>query len=129
MRFMMLLPAPPEPLEKLTAAPNKEIVLAMRKYNEEIKKAGVLLLAEGLHATFKGFRIRVTGGRKIVLDGPFTEAKDVIAGFWLIQAQSHEEALEWAKRCPLPENGLMGIRQVCESTDFVPVLLEKKTGA
>ena len=128
MRFMMLLPAPPEPLEKLAAVPNKEIVLAMRKYNDEMKKAGVLLLAEGLHATSKGFRIRVRDGKKIVTDGPFTEAKEVIAGFWLIQVNSKEEALEWAKQCPLPENGLMEIRQVFEHADFPPEL-QKKAGA
>jgi hypothetical protein len=128
MRFMMLLPAPPEPLEKLTAVPNKEIVTAMRKYNEEMKQAGVLLSAEGLHATSKGFRIKVSGGKKVVTDGPFTEAKEVIAGFWLIQVKSKEEALEWAKRCPLPENGLMEIRQVFENSDFPPEL-QKKAGA
>jgi hypothetical protein len=129
MRFMMLLPAPPEPLEKLTAVPNKEIVLAMRKYNEDMKQAGVLLSAEGLHATSKGFRIRVLGGKKIVTDGPFTEAKEVIAGFWIIQVNSREEALEWAKQCPLPENGLMEIRQVFENCDFPPELQKKKAGA
>src|SRR5215472_9052851 len=129
MRFMMLLPAPPVPLEKLTAAPNKEIVLAMRKYNEEMKNAGVLLSAEGLHATSKGFRIRATGGKKIVTDGPFMEAKEVIAGFWIIQVNSREEALEWAKRCPLPEHGLMEIRQIFENADFPPDLQKKKAGA
>ena len=129
MRFMMLLPCPPEPLEKLTAAPNKEIVLAMRKYNDEMKKAGVLVLAEGLHATSKGFRLKVSGGKQIVTDGPFTEAKEVIAGFWLIQVNSTDEALEWAKRCPLPENGLMEVRQVFENTDFPPELQTKKAGA
>jgi len=123
---MMLLPCPPEPLEKLTAVPNKEIVLAMRKYNDEMKKAGVLVLAEGLHATSKGFRIKVSGGKKIVTDGPFTEAKEVIAGFWIIQVSSTEEALEWAKRCPLPENGLMEVRQIFENADFPPEL-QKKT--
>ena len=128
MRFMMLLPCPPEPLEKLTAVPNKEIVTAMRKYNEEMKQAGVFLLAEGLHATSKGFRIKVSGGKKIVTDGPFTEAKEVIAGFWIIQVKSKEEALEWAQRCPLPENGLMEIRQVFENADFPPEL-QKKAGA
>lgn len=129
MRFMMLLPAPPEPLEKLTAVPNKEIVEAMRKYNDEMKKAGVLVLAEGLHATSKGFRLRVTGGKKVVTDGPFTEAKEVIAGFWIIQVNSREEALEWANRCPLPENGLIEIRQIFENADFPPELQKKKAGA
>jgi hypothetical protein len=129
MRFMMLLPCPPEPLEKLAAVPNKEIVMAMSKYNDEMKKAGVFLAAEGLHATSKGFRIKVTGGKKIVTDGPFTEAKEVIAGFWLIQVNSVEEALEWAKRCPLPEGGLMELRQVFENADFPPELQKKKVGA
>jgi hypothetical protein len=129
MRFMMLLPCPPEPLEKLTAVPNKEIVTAMRKYNEEMTKAGVMLAAEGLHATSKGFRIKVSGGKKIVTDGPFTEAKEVIAGFWIIQVKSKEEALEWAKRCPLPENGLIEIRQVFENVDFPPELQKKRAEA
>ena len=129
MRFMMLLPCPPGPLEKLAAVPNKEIVVAMRKYNEEMRKSGVLQLAEGLHATSKGFRIKVSGGKKMVTDGPFTEAKEVIAGFWIIQVQSAEEALEWAKRCPLPENGFMEIRQVFENADFPPELQTKKAQA
>jgi len=125
---MMLLPCPPEPLEKLTAAPNKEIVTAMRKYSEEMTRAGVMLAAEGLHATSRGFRIKVSGGKKIVTDGPFTETKEVIAGFWLIQVKSKEEALEWAKRCPLPENGLIEIRQVFENADFPPELQKIKAG-
>lgn len=129
MRFMMLLPCPPEPLEKLAAVPNKEIVLAMRKYNDEMEKAGVLVLAEGLHATSKGFRIKVSGGNKIVTDGPFTEAKEVIAGFWIIHVSSTEEALEWAKRCPLPENGLMEIRQIFENADFPPEMQKKPAQA
>ena len=115
MRFMMLLPAPPEPLEKLTAAPNKEIVLAMRKYNEEIKKAGVLLLAEGLHATSKGFRIRVTGGRKIVLDGPFTEAKEVIAGFAILNVSTKEEAVQRTREfLSIAGDGECELRQIFE---------------
>ena len=129
MRFMMMLPCPPEPLEQLTAAPNKEIVLAMRKYNEEMKKAGVFVMAEGLHATSKGFRIKVSDGKKIVTDGPFTEAKEVIAGFWIIQVKSREEALDWAKRCPLPERGLMEVRPVFENTDFPPELQTKQARA
>jgi len=125
---MLLLPCPPEPLEKLTAVPNKEIVTSMRKFNEEMKKAGVFLLAEGLHATSKGFRIKVKDGKRIVTDGPFTEAKEVIAGFWIIQVKSKEEALEWARRCPLPENGLIEIRQVFENADFPPELQKMKAG-
>src|SRR2546429_8673918 len=97
---MMLLPCPPEPLEKLAAVPNKEIVLAMRKYNDEMEKAGVLVLAEGLHATSKGFRIKESVGKKIVTDGPFTEVKAVIAGLWTIHLSSTEESLEWVQRFP-----------------------------
>lgn len=128
MRFMMLLPAPVEPLEKMAAVPNKELVLAMRKYNEELTKAGVLLAAEGLHATSKGTRVRVSGGKRIITDGPFTEAKEVIAGFWMIQVKSKDEAIEWAKRCPLPENGLIEIRQVFENSDFPAELQKKRAG-
>jgi hypothetical protein len=129
MRFMLLLPAPPEPLEKFEGVPDKEIVMAMRKFNEEMVKAGVLLTAEGLHSTSKGYRVRVSGGKKIVTDGPFTEAKEVIAGFWIIQAKSKEEALEWAKRCPLPEDGLIEVRQVFENCDFPLELQKKHAGA
>ena len=126
MRFMMLLPAPPEALEEWAGEPKREVVTAMRKFNQEMTKAGVMLAAEGLHATSKGSRIRVSGGKRVVTDGPFTEAKEVIAGFWIIQVKSKEEALEWAKRCPLPENGLIEIRQVFENYDF-PHELQKKS--
>lgn len=129
MRFMMMLPAPPDALEKVGTSPKKAIVLAMRKFNEEMTKAGVMLAAEGLHATSKGSRIKVKDGKRIVTDGPFTETKEVIAGFWIIQVKSREEALEWAKRCPLPENGLIEIRQVFENCDFPPELQTKKAEA
>jgi len=120
MRFMMLLPAPPDALEQ--GPPNKELVLAMRKFNDDMRKAGVLLGAEGLHPSSKGTRLRVSGGKRVITDGPFTEAKQVIAGFWIIQVKSKEEAIEWAKRSPLPENGLIEIRQVFENSDFPPEL-------
>lgn len=124
MRFMMLLPAPPEALEQ--GPPNLELVTAMRKYNEDMKNAGVLLAAEGLHPSSKGKRLRrVVGGKRVITDGPFTEAKEVIAGFWIIQAKSEEEAIEWAKRYPLPERGLIEIRQVFENCDFPPELQAK----
>jgi hypothetical protein len=120
MRFMMLLPAPPDALEQ--RPPNKELVMAMRKFNDDMRKAGVLLGAEGLHPSSKGTRLRVSGGKRVITDGPFTEAKEVIAGFWIIQVKSKEEAIEWANRCPLPENGLLEIRQVFENSDFPPEL-------
>jgi hypothetical protein len=124
MRFMMLLPAPAQALEKF-AIPSPNIVLPMRKFNADMAKAGVLLAAEGLHPTSKGTRIRVSGGKPVITDGPFAEAKEVIAGFWIIQVKSKEEAVEWAKRCPLPENGLIEIRQVFENRDFPPELQKK----
>ena len=124
MRFMMLLPATVEGLEKF-AVPPVEIVTAMRKFNEDMAKAGVLLTAEGLHPSSKGTRVRVSEGKRVITDGPFTEAKEVIAGFWIIQVKSKEEAIEWAKRCPLPECGVVEIRQVFENCDFPPELQEK----
>ena len=124
MRFMMLLPAPAQALEKF-AVPSPDIVLPMRKFNQDMAKAGVLLAAEGLHPTSKGTRLRVSGGKPVITDGPFAEAKEVIAGFWIIQVKSKEEAVEWAKRCPLPENGLIEIRQVFENSDFPPELQKK----
>jgi len=123
MRFMMLLPAPATALEK--GPPTKELVTAMRKFNEDMTKAGVLLAAEGLHPSSKGTRLRVSGGKRVVTDGPFTEAKELIAGFWIIQVKSKDDAIEWAKRCPLPENGLIEIRQVFENSDFPPELQKK----
>jgi hypothetical protein len=128
MRFMMLLPAPVEALEKC-AVPDRGIVTAMRKYNEEMKKAGVLLAEEGLHPTSKGVRIKVSGGKRIVTDGPFIETKEVIAGFWIIQVRSKEEAVEWAERCPLPECGVIEIRQMFENCDFPPELQKKAAGS
>jgi hypothetical protein len=124
MRFMMLLPAPAQALEKF-AVPSPDIVLPMRKFNADMAKAGVLLAAEGLHPTSKGTRLRVSGGKPVITDGPFAEAKEVIAGFWIIQVKSKEQAVEWAKRCPLPENGLIEIRQVFEDRDFPPDLQKK----
>ena len=124
MRFMMLLPAPVDALEKC-AVPEKDLVHGMRKYDAELRKAGVLLAEEGLHPTSKGSRVRISGGKPIVTDGPFAETKEVIAGFWIIQASSKEEAIEWAKRCPLPEHGVIEIRQVFEDHDFPPELREK----
>ena len=120
MRFMMLLPAAPDALEQ--GPPNKELVMAMMKFNDDMRKAGALLGAEGLHPSSKGARLRVSGGKRVITDGPFAEAKEVIAGFWIIQVKSKEEAIEWAKRCPLPEGGLLEIRQVFENSDFPPEL-------
>jgi hypothetical protein len=129
MRFMMLLPAPADVLEQIGNKPDPVVVTAMRKYNDEMRRAGVLLLAEGLHPTSMGARMKVIAGKKIVTDGPFAEAKEVIAGFWLIQAKTKEEAIEWAQRCPLPEQGLLELRQVFENCDFPVDLQEQHAGA
>src|SRR5881409_4517564 len=121
MRFMMMIKA-----DKNTEAgvlPSKELVAAMDEFNEKMVKAGVLLAAEGLHPSSKGARITFHGGgKRTVTDGPFTETKELIAGFWLIQVKSKEEAIEWVKRCPNPLAGEaeIEIRQVFEASDFGP---------
>jgi hypothetical protein len=100
--------------------PSKELLAEMGKYNEELVKAGVLLSAEGLQASSKGKRVRFSGGDRTVIDGPFTETKELIAGFWLWQVRSMAEAIEWVKRCPNPTGveGEIEIRQVFEAEDF-----------
>src|SRR5712691_7832017 len=98
MKFMVLLKA-----DKNTEAgtlPDEKLLAEMGKYNEELVKAGVLLAAEGLQPSAKGARVKFSGGKRTVIDGPFTEAKELIAGYWLIQTKSKEEAIEWVKRCP-----------------------------
>ena len=99
------------------AMPTEEILSEMGKFNEEMAKAGVMLAAEGLHASSRGKRVQFNGKKRTVTDGPFAETKELIAGFWLIQARSMEEALEWVKRSPFQE-GEVEIRQVAEMEDF-----------
>jgi hypothetical protein len=100
--------------------PKEELLAAMGKYNEELVKAGIMLAGEGLHPTSKGKRVRFAGTRRTVVDGPFAETKELIAGFWLWQVRSMEEAVEWVKRCPNPHNedSDIEIRQVFEAEDF-----------
>jgi hypothetical protein len=100
--------------------PSTELLTAMGKFNEELVNAGVLLAGEGLHPSSKGARIRYDGASRTVIDGPFAETKELIAGFWLIQVKSKEEAIEWMKRCPNPFDGPseIEIRQVYEMSDF-----------
>ena len=104
--------------------PKQELLAEMGKFNEELVKAGVLLAAEGLQPSSKGKRVRFSGSNRRVIDGPFTEAKELIAGFWLWQVRSMEEAVEWVKRCPNPFAGEseIEIRQVFEADDFGPEL-------
>jgi hypothetical protein len=101
--------------------PDEQLLTAMGKYNEELVKAGVMLAGEGLHPSSKGIRVRFSQGKQTVIDGPFTETKELIAGYWLWQVKSMEEAIEWIKRCPCPdsaEEGEIEIRQVFEMSDF-----------
>ena len=123
MRFMMLVKANQD--SEAGVLPSKELVAEMGKYNEELVKAGVMLAGEGLHPSSKGARIRYSKDQRTVTDGPFTEAKELIAGFWLIQVTSKEEAIEWASRVPF-EDGEVEIRQVFEAEDFGAELSEQE---
>lgn len=118
MRFMILVKATPE--SEAGELPDTRMLTEMGKFNEELVKAGVLLAGEGLHPSSKGARVRFSGDQRTVIDGPFTEAKELIAGFWLFQVKSKEEAIEWIKRCPNPGRGEseIEIRQVFEASDF-----------
>jgi len=115
MRVMVIVPAGQGSEEG--ALPNDELVTAMQKFNEELVKAGVWLMGEGLHSSDKGARVRFEGKKRTVIDGPFTEAKELIAGFWLWQVKSMDEAVEWLKRAPFQE-GDVEIRPIYESEDF-----------
>jgi hypothetical protein len=118
MRFMMLMiPKGYESAEPGTM-PDAKAVEAMMKYNESLQKAGVLLALDGLHPPSMGVRVSFSGGKPKVTDGPFTEAKEVIGGYWMIQVKSKEEAIEWAKCCPASDNEVIEIRQVQEMSDF-----------
>src|SRR5229473_128734 len=120
MRFMMLMiPKGYEKAEPGTV-PTAEAVAAMMKYNEQLQKAGVLLALDGLHPPSTGARVTFSGGRAKVVDGPFTEAKEVVGGYWVIQVKSKEEALEWAKRAPMLDGDAIEVRQVQELSDFPP---------
>jgi hypothetical protein len=118
MRFMVMVKANED--SEAGVLPSQELLAEMGQYNEELVKAGVLLAAEGLQASSKGARVRFSGKQRTVIDGPFSETKELIAGFWLIQVKSKEEAIEWVKRCPNPMEGEseIEIRQVFEAPDF-----------
>ncbi|MGH9543875.1 MAG: YciI family protein [Terriglobales bacterium] len=116
MRFMVIVKA--DKNSEAGVMPNKEILAAMGKYNEQLVKAGVMLAGEGLHPTSKGKRVKFSGGKHTITDGPFTESKELIAGFWLWQVRSMEEAVEWLKRSPFDGGTEIEIRQVFEAEDF-----------
>jgi hypothetical protein len=115
MRFMMIVKADKE--SEAGVLPDEKMLAEMGKFNEEMVKAGVMLAGEGLQASSKGARVRFSGGKPSVKDGPFAETKELVAGFWLIQVKSKDEALEWAKRVPFDE-GEIEIRQIFELEDF-----------
>src|SRR5438876_6187478 len=117
MRFMVLVKANKD--SEAGVLPNKKILTEMGKFNEELVKAGVMLAGEGLQPSSKGSRVRFSGGKRTVIDGPFTETKELVAGFWLWQVKSKEEAIEWLKRAPF-EDTEVEIRQVFETEDFAP---------
>ena len=118
MRFMMLMIPKGYETAAPGAMPDAKAVEAMMKYNKSLQKAGVLLALDGLHPPSTGARVSFPGGKPKVTDGPFAEAKDVIGGYWMIEAKSKAEAVEWAKRCPAGENEVIEIRQVQEMSDF-----------
>ena len=119
MRFMIIVKASQD--SEAGKMPSQELLAAMGKYNEELVKAGIMLSGEGLQPSRKGARVRFSGDKRIVTDGPFAETKELIAGFWMWQVKSREEAIEWVKRCPNPMPGTeaeIEIRQVFEAEDF-----------
>src|SRR5437868_7511821 len=118
MRFMVMPKASKD--SEAGKMPSQKLLAEMGKYNEELVKAGIMLAGEGLHPSSKGARVRFSGTKRTVLDGPFSETKELVAGFWLIQVKSREEAIEWVKRCPNPmsEDSEIEIRQVFDAEDF-----------
>ena len=123
MRFMVLVKASKD--SEAGVLPNEKILAAMGKYNEELMNAGVMLAAEGLQPSSKGARVKFSGEKRIVTDGPFTETKELIAGFWLWQMKSKEEAIEWLKRAPFDGGTEVEVRQVFEASDFGPEFTPK----
>jgi len=118
MRFMIIVKATRD--SEAGALPSEELLTAMGKYNEELAKAGILLAGEGLQPSSKGARVRFSGAKRTVVDGPFAETKELVAGFWLWKVKSKEEAIEWVRRCPnpMPGDSEIEIRQVFEAEDF-----------
>ena len=118
MRFMILVKATKD--SEAGVMPSEQLLSEMGKFNEELVKAGVMLAGEGLHPSSKGARVRFSGAKRTVIDGPFTETKELVAGFWLWKCKSRQEAIDWVKRCPnpMPGESEIEIRQVFEAEDF-----------
>jgi hypothetical protein len=119
MRFMVLVKANQD--SEAGVLPDRKVLTEMGKFNEELVKAGVMLAGDGLHPSSKGARVRFSGGKRTVIDGPFAETKELVAGFWLWQVKSKEEAIEWLKRAPFEETEVE-IRPLFEASDFGPEL-------
>jgi hypothetical protein len=119
MRFMVIVKASKQ--SEAGVLPSHELLAAMGKYNEELVKAGIMLSGEGLHASSKGARVKFSGSKRTVVDGPFTETKELVAGFWIWKCKDKAEAIEWARKCPNPmpgEESELEIRQIFEAEDF-----------
>jgi hypothetical protein len=127
MRFMILMIPGEKSGAEAGVMPDEESLAAMMKYNEDLVKAGIMLGGEGLHPTSKGARIQFANGKKKIIDGPFTEAREIVGGFWMWQVKSKEEAIEWASRCPGADGNIIEIRQVFESADFGPEIEAQET--
>ena len=125
MRFMVILKGTPESEKE---SPDPKLMAEMGKFNEELIKAGIVLAMDGLQPSSKGARVKFSGKSRTVVDGPFTEAKELVAGFWIWQVKSLEEAIEWVKRCPNPHavDSEIEIRQVFEMEDFASILSEEE---
>jgi hypothetical protein len=116
MRVMVLIKATKD--IEAGVMPDEKILTEMGKFNEELVKAGLLIGMEGLHPSAKGARVKFSGAKRTVTDGPFTEAKELVGGYWIIQAKDREEAVEWARRCPMGDGPFIEVRQLFELTDF-----------
>jgi hypothetical protein len=128
MRFMvMMIPGARDRMES-GEKPDAKVIQPMMKFNTELAKAGVLLALDGLHPTSKGARVSFKGGKATVKDGPFTEAREIIGGYWLWQVKSREEAVEWARRCPAEEGDTIELRQIFEMADFAPEVGKQEAG-
>jgi hypothetical protein len=128
MRFMMLMIPQGYEAAAPGTMPPAEAVAAMMKYNEALKEAGILVTLDGLHPPSMGARISFAGGKPVVTDGPFIEAKEVIGGYWMIEVASKQEAIEWAKKCPASSNETIELRQVQEMADFPADIQEAAAG-
>ena len=127
MRFMMIVKASKE--SEAGALPSKELVAAMGKFNEEMIKAGVMLSGEGLHPSSKGARIAYSGQKRTVTEGPFSQTGELIAGFWVIQVKSRQDAMDWASRVPFTNGEVVEVRQIFEASDFPPEILPPDAAA